>query len=361
MPIDALIRAIFKQKKIIDVIDRATAAPIAEYLQKTLHKGFGTAFPKLQYGAPNQVLLAQLTHHTSIFTAFKNHRQQGAMLAALTNEKGKQRTFAQFRKEALKINSKYNVTYLRAEYQTALLQGEGASKWQSIVQTKERYPNIRYSAVLDAHTRAEHASWDGIVRPIDDPFWDTHFPPNGWNCRCTTHASSKPTNGALPSKGSVTQPFAFNAAKTGQIVDGKHPYFDTKDKRRIARSAKKFAIHMLRRGVGDWARKNLVGKAIRKDGFTAHLTGTGLRKIINQPHKEKYFQLLTLYDLPRLLRGAKAIKRKALDQKKRRRILGWNYYEVDVNGVPSVINIREIDVGKKTEFQIYDITEKRGK
>jgi hypothetical protein len=26
---------------------------------------------------------------------------------------------------------------------------------------------------------------NGITLPIDDPFWDSYYPPNGWNCRCT--------------------------------------------------------------------------------------------------------------------------------------------------------------------------------
>lgn len=35
-----------------------------------------------------------------------------------------------------------------------------------------------------AHPRPLHQSWDGAVLPYDDPWWDTHFTPNGWGCRC---------------------------------------------------------------------------------------------------------------------------------------------------------------------------------
>ena len=32
--------------------------------------------------------------------------------------------------------------------------------------------------------RADHVRLDGLVLPKTDPMWDTHWPPNGWNCKC---------------------------------------------------------------------------------------------------------------------------------------------------------------------------------
>lgn len=34
------------------------------------------------------------------------------------------------------------------------------------------------------HPRPLHVSWDGLILPKDDPWWQTHYPPNGWGCRC---------------------------------------------------------------------------------------------------------------------------------------------------------------------------------
>lgn len=41
-----------------------------------------------------------------------------------------------------------------------------------------------YVTVGDNRVRDEHAALDGTTRPKDDPFWNSWWPPNGWNCRC---------------------------------------------------------------------------------------------------------------------------------------------------------------------------------
>lgn len=38
--------------------------------------------------------------------------------------------------------------------------------------------------------RPEHLSWHGKVYRHDDPFWQTHFPPNGWLCSCGVRSLS---------------------------------------------------------------------------------------------------------------------------------------------------------------------------
>lgn len=46
--------------------------------------------------------------------------------------------------------------------------------WQYI------HADIREPAV----PRWEHLGWNGLILKHDNPFWKTHFPPNGWFCTC---------------------------------------------------------------------------------------------------------------------------------------------------------------------------------
>ena len=73
---------------------------------------------------------------------------------------------------------------LRIIYDTNLRMARAAGSWKRIQALKGDRPFLQYRAVLDSRTRPQHRAWDGIILPVDHPWWQTHFPPNGWNCRC---------------------------------------------------------------------------------------------------------------------------------------------------------------------------------
>lgn len=43
---------------------------------------------------------------------------------------------------------------------------------------------------LVVRPRQQHLAWNGLVLRYDDPFWATHYPPNGWGCKCKVFAES---------------------------------------------------------------------------------------------------------------------------------------------------------------------------
>ncbi len=74
---------------------------------------------------------------------------------------------------------------------TNLRSAYAAGKWQQAQQTKARRPYLRYSAVMDNRTRRLHREWHDTVLPVDHLWWKTHYPPNGWGCRCTVMSLSE--------------------------------------------------------------------------------------------------------------------------------------------------------------------------
>lgn len=59
-----------------------------------------------------------------------------------------------------------------------------AGQWERAQRTKKALPYILYVRTTSADPRPEHLLWVGIILPVDDPFWITHWPPNGWLCKC---------------------------------------------------------------------------------------------------------------------------------------------------------------------------------
>lgn len=79
---------------------------------------------------------------------------------------------------------------LRIIYDTNIRMAGARGRWERIERLADRMPYLRYVATLDARTRPEHAAWGGrggspVVLPVNHAWWRTHYPPNGWHCRCT--------------------------------------------------------------------------------------------------------------------------------------------------------------------------------
>jgi SPP1 gp7 family putative phage head morphogenesis protein len=72
----------------------------------------------------------------------------------------------------------------RVIYETNMRTAFMAGRWAQIQRAKTILPYLRYVTRDDDRVRFEHAQWHNIVLPADHPFWKTHYPPNGWGCRC---------------------------------------------------------------------------------------------------------------------------------------------------------------------------------
>jgi SPP1 gp7 family putative phage head morphogenesis protein len=79
---------------------------------------------------------------------------------------------------------------LRTIYHTNMRVSRAAGHWARIQRVKDIRPFLRYVTVGDHRVRPQHRLWGGppgkpTILPVDHPWWAEHFPPNGWNCRCT--------------------------------------------------------------------------------------------------------------------------------------------------------------------------------
>jgi len=56
---------------------------------------------------------------------------------------------------------------------------------------RDAFPYRQYLTVGDRNVRPTHAALNGLIFAKTDPFWNSYFPPWGWNCRCTTRDVSQ--------------------------------------------------------------------------------------------------------------------------------------------------------------------------
>lgn len=73
---------------------------------------------------------------------------------------------------------------LRLIYDTNTRQSYAAGRWQRAERSAHRFPFLLYRTAQDERVRASHRRWNNLVLPIGNHFWDAHYPPNGWRCRC---------------------------------------------------------------------------------------------------------------------------------------------------------------------------------
>ena len=80
---------------------------------------------------------------------------------------------------------------LRTIYDTNMRTARSAGQWDRIQRTKRAMPYLLYTLGPSREHRAEHLKWANLCLPVDDPFWLTHFCPNGWGCKCGVRQVSK--------------------------------------------------------------------------------------------------------------------------------------------------------------------------
>ncbi len=88
----------------------------------------------------------------------------------------------------------------RVIYNTNVATSYAAGRWQQIhdpdlIKVRPYWRYVHNDAVT--FPRPLHKRWgdEGLTLRHDHPFWQSHFPPNGWGCRCRVKAVRGPREG----------------------------------------------------------------------------------------------------------------------------------------------------------------------
>ncbi len=120
---------------------------------------------------------------------------------------------------------------LKTIYDTNLRTAHSEGQWERIQASKDSLPYLMYDGNNSEHPRLQHAAWDGMVLPVDDPFWQAHMPVKEWGCKCRAiqmSAGMMERRGLKVAESPKVPNVSYTNRRTGevqQIPQGVHPAF----------------------------------------------------------------------------------------------------------------------------------------
>lgn len=82
-------------------------------------------------------------------------------------------------------------------FETNMRVARAVGQWDRIQRTKRALPYLVYQLGPSERHREAHVALAGTIKRVDDPFWQTAMPPNGWRCRCHVRQISAREAGKL--------------------------------------------------------------------------------------------------------------------------------------------------------------------
>ena len=119
-------------------------------------------------------------------------------------------------------------TRLKRIYNTNLRTARAAGQWDRISKNADLLPYLVYELGPSEQHREEHAAWAGLCLKVGDPWWNTHYPPNGWGCKCRVRQVAKPPKDSTTKAPKVETRDWTNPAtgEVRQVAQGIDPGWD---------------------------------------------------------------------------------------------------------------------------------------
>ena len=182
----------------------------------------------------DESFLRSIRHSNEVFSAFKVHAMATKMAERLIGEDGKLRSYEEWRKAVAPIASHHVGSWLRTEYDTAVIRAHQAADWREFEHNKDIFPNLEWMPTTSPSPEVGHAAFwaKPVILPVDDPFWKEHRPGDRWNCKCSLEPTDTTVQRlddeelaeAAKPEHRAQRGLEGDPARKGLITD-KHPYY----------------------------------------------------------------------------------------------------------------------------------------
>lgn len=333
-------------------IDTGLFNAVWDTLNIATNEGYGERTPT----DPDFDFYHELRYNNAVFSAFKVHRAQNDMAKLLLDSNGNLKSFEKWSKEVKPIASHQFDSWLRTEYDTAVLRARLAADWKQFEREADVLPNIRWIPSTSIHPGADHRIFWNTVRPIDDPFWSQHRPGDRWNCKCGLENTDDPVTDIpyVPANDKPSPGLENRPEKDAKLFSDTHPYIKHAYKG-AEKAVKKTVQSAVTRRMKELrlVAKPLTEKTFSHPDFPKEMTisNKGIKEWINQPHEYLTQKNELILGLENLIRNS--IYRGSGKDVHRNDVV-VHLFEVEILGNKSWIIVREFFNGRTVIHSISD-------
>ena len=242
----------YNPKKVINESQKnnsLTSEELFNNSNKELTKALTDVF-EVKYEHKNYALVNKLERNIGLFSAY---RSANVMLYIKGRTKEEQNAVLAVYERHLKVESSLVTRTARS-----------AKQYLTYQENSDLYPNLEYLPSRSVDKRKEHQELYGIIKPVNDPFWNSYLPPNGWNCKCRVRQTdAKETKAKIPNI-KLPNGITGNAVVDEKIFTNSHNSFNpfkdnsvnNKFQKRVKKEFEKYKLKIPYKTKPDYKSKN---------------------------------------------------------------------------------------------------------
>lgn len=226
--LDEFVNAIYGGFDVENSIEPTMWQELTKIMNEATAKGLSKGEFSIDH---NRGFLDAVKHANEIFAAFKTHAMGKSMASKLLDDNGNLKPFDKWMKDISSISSHHVGSWLKTEYNTAVLRAHNAADWRSFIENKDIMPNLRWMPTTSPDAEAVHRGyWEKeLTLPVEHSFWNKHHPGDRWNCKCSLESTDDPASpddvlDDLPIE-PAQRGLENNPGKDGKMFNDTHPYF----------------------------------------------------------------------------------------------------------------------------------------
>ena len=226
--LDEFVNAIYEGFDVENSIEPTMWQELTKIMNEATAKGLSKGEFSIDH---NKGFLESVKHANEVFAAFKTHAMGKSMASKLLDDNGHLKPFDKWMKDISSISSHHVGSWLKTEYNTAVLRAHNAADWRSFIENKDIMPNLRWMPTTSPDAEAVHRGyWEKkLTLPVEHPFWNKHHPGDRWNCKCSLESTDDPASpddviDDLPIE-PAQRGLENNPGKDGKMFNDTHPYF----------------------------------------------------------------------------------------------------------------------------------------